>query len=107
DAILNARLATGVGEVLAPLIQSHATHWLHEGGLGAFRDLGASLPAPLLLSWLLAIYEQRSRQEVQKPEIAALKDVLERTKNMDHGTGWRRMILIFYRWARKWDQIAK
>jgi hypothetical protein len=109
DAILHARLTADLGDVLAPLVLSHATHWLHEGGLGAFRDLGEPLPAPLLLGWLLAIYEQRPRDAVQKAEIPALKDILERTKHADacSGPAWRHMILIFYRWARKWDQIAK
>src|SRR5207244_12634159 len=44
DAILHVRLAADVGDVLAPLILTQATHWLRSGGLEAFRDLGDPLP---------------------------------------------------------------
>jgi hypothetical protein len=64
----------------------------------------------MLLRWMVAAFGLRMKHEVQpETEMPALKDFLERTKNVEGGDVMlrKRLVLIFYRWSERWSSIAK
>src|SRR5262249_49436922 len=110
EALLRARLEVDAGAFLADLLMNHARDWLHQGGVDSLRKLEQPIDSALLLRWLLAIYELRGHDEIRREvEPAALKDFLDRTKNV---TGealnhWKRLAFVMYRWAGWWSRLAR
>lgn len=110
ERLLWPRLHADVGETLAPLIYSHALAWLRGGGLPAFKQLGEPIDSGRLVRWMLAAYEIRQKHEVHpETEAPALKEFLERTKNVetDSVNVRKRLVLVYYRWAGRWSNLAK
>ncbi|HEV3145477.1 MAG TPA: hypothetical protein VGZ47_16410 [Gemmataceae bacterium] len=110
ERLLVARLQADAGEFLATLLASHARDCLHQGGIEALGKLEQPIDSALLLRWLLAIYEQRGRDEIQREaELTALKEFLDRTKNVNGAalTDWKKLAFVMYRWAGWWSRLAR
>ena len=110
EKLLRARLQSDAGEIVAPLLFAHGYNWLRSLGLQGLRNLAEPIDSALILRWLFAIYEQRSREEIEREkEVLALKDVLEKTKNVEgEAVNLRKqMVLILYRWAYRWSHLAR
>ncbi len=110
EKLLRARLQADAGDVVAPLLFALGYNWLRNQGLEGICKLGEPIDQTLMLRWLLAIYEQRTRDEIRREvEVPALKDVLEKSKNVegDAVSLRKQMVLILYRWASRWPHIAR
>ncbi|HLW64828.1 MAG TPA: hypothetical protein VKS79_05865, partial [Gemmataceae bacterium] len=110
ERLLKARLVADAGELLADLLLTHARDWLHQGGVEVLRKLEQPIDSALLLRWLLAIYEQRGHVEVDREaEVNALKELLDRTKNVtgDAVNDWKKLAFVMYRWAGWWSRLAR
>jgi hypothetical protein len=110
ERLLKTRLVADAGEFLANLLLTHARDWLHKGGIETLRKLQQLIDPALLLSWLLAIYEQRDHDEIQREtEVSALKDFLDRTKNVSGAAlnDWKKLAFVMYRWAGWWTRLAR
>jgi hypothetical protein len=110
EKLLRIRLQSDAGEIVAPLLFAHGYNWLRSRGLDGLCKLAEPIDPALILRWLFAIYEQRSREEIRREvEVPALKEVLEKTKNVEgEGAALRKqMVLILYRWAYRWSHLAR
>ena len=110
ERMLKARLVADAGEFLAELLLTHARDWLHKSGIETLRKLEQSIDPAVLLRWLLAIYEQRGHDEIQlETEVHALKDFLDRTKNVSGAAlnDWKKLAFVMYRWAGWWTRLAR
>jgi hypothetical protein len=110
ERLLRARLRADAGQALEPLLFAMAWTWLRSAGLDGLRALNEPLNPTVLLRWLLAIYEQRTGDEINREaEVPSLKDVLEQTKSVEgEGVALRkRLVLILYRWGRRWSNLAR
>ncbi len=110
EKLLRARLQSDTGQIIAPLLFALAYNWLRSEGLAGLCKLAEPIEPALILRWLFAIYEQRSRDEIRlEAEVPALKDVLEETKEVqgDAVSLRKKAVLILYRWASGWSRIAR
>jgi hypothetical protein len=110
DRLLRKRLDAAVGTVLSQSMFALAYNWLRTAGLDGLRALGEPFPTSTLLRWLLSVYSHRKPDEIdQTTEVPALKDVLEHTKGVEgDGIGLRkRLVVLYYRFGRKWPALAK
>jgi hypothetical protein len=110
ERLLKTRLEADVGECLAELLLTHARDWLHKGGIEVLLRLGQQIDPAVLLRWLLAIYEQRGHDEIKhETEVNALKDFLDRTKNVSGESlnDWKKLAFVMYRWAGWWSRLAR
>jgi hypothetical protein len=110
ERVLRARLRADVGQALEPLIFALAWSWMQSTGLEGLRALSQPLSHDLVLRWLLAVYEQRTGDEINREaEVPSLKDVLEQTKSVegDSVAARKKLVLILYRWGRRWSNLAR
>jgi hypothetical protein len=110
ERLLRSRLDQTLGSVLGPVVFALAYNWLRSSGLEGLRSLAEPLPPVLLFRWLLSVYAQRTPDEIDvETEVPALKDVLEQTKGVEGEAAAlrKRLVVLYYRFGRKWSALSK